>query len=358
VIGACVLKVDVKRLLLAAATAVTMVVSGCGSTDGPDAAAPAAVVGATPIVEARLTEWFPAFAPHEVRDVDPTGTRSSLEGCGKRASRGCASKASAARDATLGFLIRWIWYEKEAKRRGVRLTARELARAVRELRGRFSTRVARDKYLDAAGMTRRQMVMRVQRDALAVKLTREIAPPDLSVSKVDVSRFYRRNASAFDIPRTRDLRVVAAPSRSAALAARARLARGARWATVGQQFPTGIAREARGRASIDTQNTHRNLRARVFRAPLGRLRGPIDVNGSWWVFSVYRDHPARRMSLAEATPRIKVSIRSTREQFAADRLIAYLTRRYRSRTACHNGYTALECRNVPRSPVAPSGSGD
>ncbi len=346
------LGVGAKGRLLAAATAVAMGVSGCGSTDVPDAAAPAAVVGAAPIVEARLTEWFPAFAPHEVRDVDPTGTRSSLEGCGKRAPRGCASKVYAARDVTLGFLIRWAWYDKEAKRRGIRLTARESTRAVRELRDRFSARVARDKYLDAAGMTWRQMVMRAQRDALAVKLTREIAPPDLSISKADVSRFYRRNASAFDIPRTRDLRVVAAPSRSAALAARARLARGERWATVGQEFPTGIAREARGRASIDTQNTHRVLRTSVFRAPLGQLRGPIDVNGSWWVFSVYRDRPARRMWLEEATPRIKVSIRSTREQFAADRLIAYLTRRYRPHTVCHNGYTALECRNVPRVPAA------
>lgn len=92
---------------------------------------------------------------------------------------------------------------------------------------------------------------------------------------------------------------------------------------------------------------------RVFAAGLARLVGPINVKGFWWIFRVDRHRPARRLSLAEATPRIRISIRSTREQLATDRLVAYLTRRYRPYTVCHNGYTAPECRNG-RTPSAPA----
>lgn len=309
---------------------------GCGGSDNEGLVAE---VMRAPVTERQVTAWQGAFSPaggDEGQAIVTSGSPSATV-------------------ETIGFLIRSLWLEKEASRRAIKLTKVELRRALAERIKPFESAQDLTRYLAGSGMSRRQFRARVRRDALFGKLMQSLYPPDRSISRIELARFYRRHISEFDEPSTRDLRAVITGSRSAAMGARTAIEAGQSWDHVVRKFTVDASRRTGGRMSIDTRNVIRTLRTAVFSAPLRQLVGPIDVKGSWWIFRVDRHRPARRLSLAEAAPRIRISIRSTREQLAADRLIAYLTRRYRPHTVCHNGYTAPECRNgkLPSVP-APS----
>lgn len=201
------------------------------------------------------------------------------------------------------------------------------------------------RYLKSAGMTNGQFQQRVYLNAIARKLVGRLMSPKTDVAPGEVRRFYRRHHHEFRVPRTRDLRVVIARSRARAFRAKARLTIGQPWGAVAEEFGVDATKRADGHISVDTANAIPELRSAVFAARSARITGPLEVRGSWWVFRIERERPARQLSLVEAAPRIRTSIRSTREQLAFDRLSAYLTRRYRPNTVCHEGFAAWECRN-------------
>lgn len=302
--------------------------AGCGDGDDVSPPATAAKVLGSTVKEERVADWERAFP-----SIGMNGGPSS---------------SSAARSEALGFLIRWIWIKKEARRRGVELAVRELRVAVAGRMRQFPSHREFRRYLEEAGMSREQFRARIARDALFAKLMNK-AYSVAAVSRGDIERFYRRHLSEFGSPPTRDLRIVVTKSRVAAARARDAIESGERWGNVVRRFTVDASRRVDGRVSIDTRNVLQRLRMAVFGADLGHIVGPVDISGSWWVFRVERHHPARRLSLAEATPRIRLSIRSAREQLALDRMTEFLTRRYRRHTVCHNGYTAPECRNGQRS---------
>lgn len=337
---------------------------GCG---GKADSRLAATVARVNISEAQVAAWVSAFSPWAL-SLAPNDTpfdacvRSRAREMAAKGGaptggveRGCEAEVRLARAETVAFLIRSVWIEREARRRFISLTPRE-ERSARRARVRELPRHQSVKhYFASAGMTQRQFRSRVRRDALFRKLMMAIGRPNLKVVRADVDRYYRQHPSAFTRSATRDLRVVVTRSRARAASARAQIRAGRAWGKVADEFTIDASRSAGGRTSVDTRNVIRRLRVAVFSAPIGRLVGPIDVRGAWWVFRVDRHRPARRLSLTEAAPRIRASIRSTREQFAADRLLSYLTHRYRPHTACHNGYSALECRNVSRGAGASGG---
>jgi hypothetical protein len=378
---------DHSKLRLGVVTLLAVIVAtpagGCGDTSSAERIA---AVEGSPATGSQLTDWFGAFAPSTLAEtVRPTDDSPDLSPCvvqkrnvlaaGKqRAATGasrapagstgslqnnptdrdlrrqCAAELELAKAETLGFLIRSKWIRREAGRRRLTLTPAEADRAIDERRSQFPTAKDFARYLADSGMTAAQFDWRVRRDALARKLMLAVASPDLSVSPADVARFHRGHASEFDQPRTRELRTVITRSRPSAERARAALESGRRWSTVVRKYSIDPSRRTGGRVPIDTRNVLRGLRTAVFSADLGHLVGPLSVKGVWWVFEVERDRPARRLTLAEATPRIRTIIRSTREQLGLDRLTAYLTRRYRPHTICEPGHTAPEC--GPRRPPA------
>jgi parvulin-like peptidyl-prolyl isomerase len=336
-----------------------------------------ATVRGVAIGESRLAQWVGAFAlPGIAEAIDGSGT-FSVDDCvaarrrleqraaevhkgsstsGQKAASRCEVDFAAARRSAIGYLIRSEWIERESRRRGLEVNAHELERATSERTERFAGRRSFRRYLARSGMTANQFRHRVKRDALARKLMVVIASPDLSVSRADISRFYRRHYAQFKRPATRELRIVVTRSRDEARRARMALARGRRWSAVVREFTVDASKRLGGRVRIDTTNTIPELRRAVFSTPIGRLRGPFEVRGSWWIFRVDRELPARQLSVSESTLRIRTSIRSTREQLAFDRLTAYLTRRYRPHTVCHDGYWAPECRNRRMRPsAAPAG---
>jgi parvulin-like peptidyl-prolyl isomerase len=331
------------------------IVVGCGSS----ASTSAVTVNGTAISESRVDAWLSAFlgggaarssgGDDAIVDACIAARRQAKKDDGRR---GCEAALKSAKAETVGFLVRSIWLEREARRRSLVLTKNEIRREIARRKDVFSSSRAFKRYLAGAGMSGSQFAERVRRDALFHRLMLAVVPSDLTVSRADVRHFYRRHASEFDRPTTRDLGIVVTESRRAAIRARAAVEAGRPWRVVVDEFTIDASKRTGGRISIDSNNVIHRLRAAVFSAPIGQLVGPVNIKGVWWIFRVDRHRQARRLSLAEAAPRIRASIRSTRDQSAADRLIAYLTRRYRRYTVCHNGYIAPECWNGSR-PVSP-----
>lgn len=345
--------------------AIVVLIVGCGGGDRSGGLVTAAGVV---ISKSQVNAWLGAFYPWGASD----GNQSALATCinarrcgdGQRKApsdvdgveRKCSAELRFWKSEVMAFLVRSVWLKREAARRSVSLTADEMRGALEARMESFSGGREFDRYLADSGMSRRQFRARVKRDALFRKLMLAVIAPDLTVSKSDVERRYRRSASEFRLPTTRDLRAVVTGTRERADYAMSALRAGRPWGSVVRKFSADASRRSHGRMSIDTHNVIYRLRSAVFSAQIGQIVGPLEIRGAWWVFRVDRHHPARQLSLAEATPRIRTSIRSTREQLAIDQLGGYLERRYQRLTVCHNGYVASVCRNrqagkaaVPRS---------
>lgn len=349
---------------LAAAGGVMLALSACGGE--ADRTVAIATVDGVPIRESQLVSWFPALAPPFVRSVDPLSAHPDLAEClrltrpsggsirnegdaargdndNRRLTSKCADSVSAARAETLGFLIRSVWIAREAERRNVALTGTERRRAVEERAKGLQAGLAMSRYLDATGMTPKTFRQRVVRDALTRKLLFVIEAPRRSVSSVDAKRFYRQHSVSFMRPVTREIHVVVTRKVSVAQRARDQLEAGRGWKPVVSAFSIDSSKQRSGRTTIDMRNAIPKLRRIVFAAPQGRLVGPVEIRGVWWVFRVDRELPRRQLGFREVESRIRASVRSTREQLAFDRMMAYLTRRYQPRTVCQDGHTAREC---------------
>jgi PPIC-type PPIASE domain len=359
------------KLMSIAAVLVAMLFSACNKEQEAAPLPSAAMVGTASITEDRLADWVPAFMPG-IPGNSSSGelvrtscdSLSSASGIGRArrttppsASRQrCLSALRFAKSEALRFLIRSAWLQREARRRNVTLAEGDFEKSLGERTRQFRRHGDFRRYLSKSGMTRAQFRWRVYRDLLMERLMHEIDAPDLAVTKTDITRFYDRNKGSFRSPDIRYIHVIVTRSNESAQRARLQLKSGRAWSEVAARFTVDDSKRTGGRIQIDKTNVISELRASVFAASIGRLVGPVDFRGAWWVFRVDRERPARQLSVSEVADRIQISIRSTREQLALDRLTDYLTRRYRPHTVCHNGYKAPECRDVSASERGGSGS--
>jgi hypothetical protein len=300
---------------------VSLVFGGCG-THG-EASAPAAIVAGYEIDEREVGQWVGPFAPTSVR-------------AGADSSRIAAAEA-------LGFLVRTRWLDLEARRRSISVTDADVRRELAKRKAALGGASKVGDYLERSRMTAEQFEYRVKRDVLFRKVMLATVGYGHRVGRAEIARFYSRNRKSFRQPRARDLRVVVTRSKRKAIEARRRVLKGQPWGEVARQFTVDASKRTGGRLSIYASNSIPGLRRTVFAAPAGEVVGPIYVRGLWWVFRVLHEIPPRQQSLEEVAPRIRVSIRSTREQHAVDRLLRLLDRSYGRQTTCFGEHTVPEC---------------
>ncbi len=342
---------------------VVLFMAGC---DGEERApAPAAVVGGHEVDERQVRQWVAPFARPEVR-TGKADAPVSLDACirtvrrnvqvaprsrarrraawqASRADGLCRDSLREARRAALGFLIRTKWLGMEARERAIAVTDSEVRRELVKRKATLGGAMTMRNYLQHSGMTRRQFEERVRRDVLFKKVMVAAIGRVSRVKYRKVAKVYGRDWESFRQKRARDLQVLVTRSRSSALGARSQVRAGAPWGAVARRVSVDASKRTGGRISIDVSNNIPVLRRAVFSTPIGRVAGPIEIRGLWWVFRPLREHPPRQMSLSEVAPRIRASIRSTREQRSVDRFVLLLDRKYRGQTTCIGHNAAPEC---------------
>jgi foldase protein PrsA len=344
------------------------------SGDAPPAVPANAVarVGDTTILRSTFGHWFGIAAASNPTTLGSTGAYEppSFTRCvaikrrkarraattpapsGVKLRTRCKREYVALRDQIMQFLILERWVAHEAAERGVALEAGELDAAFRQAkRDSFPRDSDFREFLRQSRMTTADARFQVAFNRLYFKL-RELAVAGAApVTDADVAAFYRAHAGDLAEPQTRDVRVVVTRTRARARVARAAIERGQTWAVVARRYSIDQASRTIGGRLVGVAEgaQERAFDEALFRAPKGKVRGPVKTRFGYYVFKVVNITPAVHPTLAQATPAIRHELTAERQREADDAFTRALRTKWKARTVCGAGYVMSQCANAPRA---------
>lgn len=265
----------------------------------------------------------------------------------------CKEEYKGLRDQVLQFLILEKWVSGEAAAQDVTFTDAELDKAFRQAkRDTFPKDSDFRKFLKQSGMTEADARFQVTFNTVYTKLRELAIAAAAPVTDTEVSAFYGENVDRFALPERRDVRAVLTKTRGRANAARAALERGQTWRHVARKFSIDEASRHNGGLlrEIGKGSQEKDFDDAVFRAPQGKLRGPVKVQFGYYVFKVLKILPAEQQTLAQATPAIRQELEAEHQRDADDAFNTNLRATWRPRTTCRAGYVMDQCSNGPDPP--------
>jgi foldase protein PrsA len=264
----------------------------------------------------------------------------------------CQQLYNAARDQVVPFLVTADWLQGEAADQGVKVTAAEVAAALKTIEAqRFPTPAQLQQFLASSGETNADLLYRVRIDTLSNKLRTKVTSAKVTVTPAEISAYYNKNISQFSKPEMRDLRIVLVKTAAQAQRVLASIKSGQSIARLARAQSIDQATKTNGGALVGvTRGTQdKALDAAIFAARVGQLVGPVKTPFGYEVFRLQKITPATRQTLAQATPQIRLLITTQRQQSTLSTFVKNFEAKWKSRTTCAAGYVVSDCKNAPKS---------
>ena len=354
---------------LIALMAVAPAAAGDPITDSIVAADAVARIGDQFIARSMFDRWFGIAAasnpPSDAVTYDPPGFAGCVSTKRKTAPKPasgqprttdaqlktqCRQEYEGLRDQVLEFLILESWVFQETLERGSGPSDAELDAAFEKAKDdTFPKEADFLEFLAASGMTvedaRFQVAFNTRYTALREAAVANVAP----VTDEDVVTYYKKHKRQFRQPQRRDVRIVLTRTRARAYAAIAALRRGRFWKSVAKKYSIDRATKHRGGIvrGLERGNQERAFDAALFSAPKDALRGPVKGQPGYFVFRVMEIHPARQLTLKQATRSIRQELKAQRERAADDEFNEGFRTKWRARTTCRDGFLVDLCSNGP-----------
>jgi hypothetical protein len=167
-------------------------------------------VGQERISERQFRHWLRIGIRGESSPVDPP----RFEGCiaaererpserrrpsSERELRSrCRDRYEAIRASTMLFLLHSVWVRQETAARGLAVAREQVSRAFeRQKRQAFPTERAFREFLRRSGMTKADLLQRIEFDILQRRLTRAATADVPEVTRQDIDRYYARHRRRF-----------------------------------------------------------------------------------------------------------------------------------------------------------------
>jgi len=342
--------------------AIALFVAGCGSSGVPSGSV--ATVAGNPISKRALNHWMylvvksqSAQTPNEPIIVpnDPPKFAS----CIKEAKAGYPQLAkesdSAVRTTCKGvftqlstevmqFFIEGYWYQAYAHKLGINITNAEIQKQLDQEKKQqgIKTNAAFEKFLAQYGYTNNDINWRTRETLALQKLEKRY---NTKVTQADIAAYYKSHASTFGTPETRSMRIVLAKSDATAKKALAALKSGKSWKTVAKQYSTDPTTKNNGGLLPNVSKGQQDaaLSNAAFSAPLNKLVGPVKGSFGYYVVQVVKINPATHQSLAKATPQIKQTLTTKKQNSASTQLNKKVKSLYGARTICATYYVVNDC---------------
>jgi foldase protein PrsA len=263
----------------------------------------------------------------------------------------CKQEYETLRDQVLQFLIVEQWVNKETKKQGVNLSAKEGEAAVQKaIKQSFPKDADFQKFLKQSGMTIEDVRRQVRWSSLYAKLRAKAVKGATKVTDKAVQTFYNKNRSRLGTPLTRDLRVVLTRDKATADKAKSALQGGAGWKSVVKKYSIDPATKANGGvlSGLSKGQQEKTFEDAVFSAPKGKLEGPIKTQFGYYVFQVQKETPATQQTLKQAAPAIRQQLDAQNKQKADDAFNTELRKTWKARTNCREGFIMTQCKNAPK----------
>jgi|tagenome__1003787_1003787.scaffolds.fasta_scaffold20893448_2 foldase protein PrsA len=263
----------------------------------------------------------------------------------------CQTEYNQLRDQVLQFLISAQWIVGEADDQGVKVTDAEVDKQFDTTKKQsFPKEADFQKFLKSSGMQLDDLKFRVRVQALSDKLRTKVTKGKDTVTDAQVKAYYDKNKSRFAQPERRDLHVVLTKTKAKADQARAALKSGQSFKSVAKKYSIDQASKNQGGKllAVAKGQQEKALDDAVFKAPKGKLEGPVKTQFGYYLFDVSKITPASQQTLTQATPTIKQLLQSQNQQKALDSFVKDFQKRWKDKTDCRNGFVTQDCKNAPK----------
>ena len=260
------------------------------------------------------------------------------------------------KEQALGDLLLARWVAGEAEEEGVTVTDTELEQQLEQIKNQnFGDEKEYQRFLDQSGFTEQDALDRVRLTLLSQRIQEGVLSGQEDVPEETVETFYEENASQFEQPEARDVRVILNDDEAEVEEARAALAQDdsdRSWEEVAKELSTDEASKNDGglRSSVVEGQSDATFDEQVFGAPEGELVGPFETGEGFYLAQVVDIKEAQTTPLEEASEQITQQIASAQQQAAADQFEANFVNKWTQRTFCAEGFVIDRCANAPPPP--------
>src|SRR5215213_1924330 len=358
--------------LAALAAVLAVAISGCGSDDVPSDAV--AKVGDTPIKKDDFNHWLTAAARQQAQSTGqqpgavvvpdpPDYTKCTAAKAKQKVPKGvpkpkpadlknqCKQEYEGLRDQTMQFLISAQWLQQEADKRNIEVTDAEVRKTFNEQKKQsFPKEADYQKFLKSSGQTEADLLYRVKLSVLTNKLQEAVVKDKGTVTDQQVEDYYNKNKKRFAQPETRDLLVVLNPKKAKAEQALQAIKSGQPWKSVAKKYSTDDASKSQGGKlpNVTKGQQEKDFDAAIFKAPKGKVQGPVKTQFGYYVFKVTKVKPAKQQSLEEVKETIRNLLTSQNQQEALNDFVENFQKSYKAKTECAKGYVIEQCDNAPK----------
>lgn len=223
------------------------------------------------------------------------------------------------RTQVLDMLIANELIVQEAKRKGHKVTKKEVDDRLKEIRSQFKSDQEYKAAIEAAGLLESDLPRQVERVLYAEKILAEIFK-DVKVTDKEIEDYYRKNGTAFEVPETVRLSHIFTTSEATATKALAAIEGGMSFEEAALAFsedPT--TKQLKGDLGTQTATTlEQGLGADFAKAVMalkaGEVSEVIKSTMGFHIVKMFAKMPAGKRSLAEAKDEIRTTIENTKKQ--------------------------------------------
>jgi foldase protein PrsA len=264
----------------------------------------------------------------------------------------CQQEYNTLRDQVLEFLIRGNWIEQETSKEKVAVSDKDVQKQIdAAVKQAFQNPGDFQKFLQRSGLTQADVFYQQRNQLLQQKLTEKVTKAQGKVTDAQIAAYYEKNKAKFATPERRDLRIVLTKTQAKAAQAKRALDSGQSWTAVTKKYSVDQASKAQGGklSGVAKGQQEKALDAAIFKAPKGKLVGPVKTQFGYYILEVSKVTPAKQQSLEQSKASIQQILTSDSQRKALDKFGKDYRKRWKAETSCRKGFTTADCKNGPKT---------
>ena len=266
--------------------------------------------------------------------------------------------------AAVNDLLDTVWIQGEGQELGIDVTPTEVSQQLQQIKqSNFRNEAEYQKFIKQSGFTQEDVNTRVKLQILSTEIQKQISKGVKPVTASDVQSFYDASKAQFQLPASRDVRLVLNKDQAKVQQAKTALEADdsvLNWNKVAKQYSTDPASKDNGglRPGLTQGLVEEPLNSKIFAASPNQVSGLVKTPLGFYVFEVIKETPAKTQPLDKTLRgQIRSQLTSQAQQQALSTFVANYQEKWRSRTFCASDFLVERCSNFKgtgRPPGAPA----
>jgi foldase protein PrsA len=270
----------------------------------------------------------------------------------------CKQQYTLFRNQAENFLIQSIWLQGEATDRNIDVTDAQVEKRLKQVKKQnFPKAKDFQKFLKDSGQTLEDIRLQVKLDVISTKIKNQVTKGADKVSQAKVEAFYTKHRTGqFTTPERRNILLVLATSKAKAQAALAALKRGDSWKSVTKRYSSDPQTKTTGGLLADATEADQDktFGAAAFKAPKGKLLGPVKSEFGYYVFKVQKITPKKTQPLKDVQSQIRAQLIDTQKNAAVKKFVDAWQVKWWKQTDCRKGFQIQGCKQKSKPKPQPA----